>query len=368
MSEEEFLEEDYFQTSKDAKQDRKRAQKKDRSKFKKTDRAKRHAEKELKRPENTEGLISGRVLSIHSQMCTVDTEQGHFECSLRGVLKKERTQKKNLLAVGDIVLFEEVSEGEGCIVHVEPRGSVLSRADNISRRKEHIIAVNVDQVLIAASVMAPPIKPFLIDRYIIAAQQGGMQPVVVINKLDLLEEESELSEIERCILEEAIEAYEAIDIPVFPVSASTGEGLDALKESMNGKVSVFSGQSGTGKSSLINAVTGLNLEVREVVAKTRKGSHTTTRARLVPLECGGWCVDTPGIKSFGLWELKPEDVQGYFTEIHAMAVDCRFPNCTHTHEPDCAVQQAVEWGQVSALRFESYCQLMTSVQEKYRRR
>lgn len=371
MSEnEEYLEEEFFQTSKDARQQRRRARLKDRSKFKKTDHAKRRPQGEI-HPHIKKGedeLREGRVLSIQSEYCTVESEEERIQCTIRGVLKLERTREKNLLAVGDLVLFEIVSEGEGCIVHVKPRRSVLCRADNISRRKQHIIAVNVDQVIITASVVAPPIKPSLIDRYVIAARQGQMEPIIVINKVDLLGEESLSAEVEKEILEEAIKAYDQAGIPLFPVSTVTGEGLDALKAAMHAKVSVFSGQSGAGKSSLINGLTGLELPVGEVVSKTLKGAHTTTTAQLLPLEDGGWCVDTPGIKSFGVWQLRAEEVQDYFTEIKAMGVDCHYPDCSHTHEPHCAVQEAVEWGQISALRFESYCQLMASVQEKYRRR
>lgn len=368
--EDEYLEEEFFQTSKDGRQERRRARTRDRSKFKKTDQAKKRKNGELHPhiKKSREELLRGRVLSIQSQMATVDCDGKLYECVLRGILKYEKTQKKNILAVGDIVLFEDVGAGEGAIVHVEPRKTVLSRADNLSRRKEQVIAVNVEQVLITVSVLAPPLKPFLIDRYIISARKGDMKPIILVNKIDLLDASTEMRQIEEVVLEETLEAYKAIDIPIIPISVVTGEGVDELKELMTGKVSVFSGQSGVGKSSLINAVTGMELPVGDVVAKTRKGAHTTTRSQLVTLDFGGWCVDTPGIKSFGVWELDPLEVQSYFSEIQEHAQGCRYPNCTHMHEPDCAVRTAAEAEEISPLRYESYCQLMESIQQEHKRR
>lgn len=343
---------------KEIRRDRKILSKKDRSKFKKTDQP-----KQKKAPPKGENLKEGRVLAIMADGILVDSEDVLYTCNLRGTLKKENLRIKNLVAVGDIVLFEPQLNLQGSIVYVQERYSILSRAEQISRRKEQLIAVNIDQVLITGSVVSPALKTTLIDRYIIAALKGNMAPVIVINKIDLLKDFPN----EQALFDEALAAYQKLGIPIFPVSTVTNEGIDALKGAMQGKSSVFSGQSGTGKSSLINAVTGSSLLTGEVVAKTGKGSHTTTSTHMLPIEGEGFCVDTPGIQSFGMWDLKEDEVRSFFFEIDAVGKECKFPNCSHMHEPNCAVQKAVEDGEISRLRFDSYCALIQSLKENLKR-
>ncbi len=361
------VEEEYFGDSlKLSRKERKRLSTKDRSKFKKTDHKKHTENKDLEKKErhSNRTLLIGRVLSISSQGVLVEYEGQKITCSVRGLLKRDKTQSKNLVAVGDFVHFELASIDEGMIVEVEPRKSTLSRADNLSRKKEQLIAANIDQVLIVASVVSPEIKPPLIDRYIIAARKGNMTPVIVVNKIDLLEE----SPNEKSIYEHMLEVYTGEGIAVYPTSTLTGQGLDALREAMKGKASVFSGQSGTGKSSLINAITGLDFQVKDTVKKTNKGSHTTSTAQLVPLEFGGWCIDTPGIKSFGVWDLDLDEIRHYFSDIQQYADGCKYPDCTHVHEQDCAILAKVEEGKISPLRYNSYLSLVETIQEKHHRR
>ena len=346
-------EENHFEESRrEERGKRKEASRKDRSKFKKTDRAKR--ERLLLEATtaklNKKDLLRGRVLAILPEEISVDCEGKIYPCVLGGVLKKEKGSVKNLVTVGDFVLFEKE---KGLIVHVEPRKSVLSRLEHLTGKKEQLIAANIDQVLITVSVVAPPLKPSLIDRYIIATRKGNMEPVIVINKVDLLENEN--------VLKDFVKTYRSLGLRVLMVSAISGVGMEELKEVMRGKASVFSGQSGVGKSSLINATTGLDLAIGELAIKTQKGSHTTTGAHLIPLACGGWCIDTPGIRSFGMWELKKEDLDAFFPEISEQGLDCKYQNCTHTHEPSCAVRQAVEAGTLSHLRYESYCKLLEEI-------
>ncbi len=369
------IEEDYFKPNrKEGKIQRKMASAKDRSKYKKTDQEKylKNLERDQEVKLSKHEWLEGRVLSIMSQGIVVDWHNQKINCVLKGLLKKDKTQAKNLITVGDVVLFEKTSDTEGVIAQVKPRQTILSRADNLSRRKEQIIAANIDQVLITISVVNPPLKVPLVDRYIIAARKGRMAPVIVINKVDLLQEqegyEQELIQKEQELYQEFIHAYAVAGIPVISVSVRQEIGLDALRQIMYHKTSVFSGQSGVGKSSLINAMTGLNLRIGEVVEKTKKGSHTTTTTQLLPLDCGGWCVDTPGIKSFGIWDLKNDEVESYFSEIHEYGLSCKFPDCTHTHEEDCAVMQALDREEISLLRYESYQALIESVGEKHRRR
>jgi len=331
--------------------ERKILSKKDRSKYKKTDLEKQ--KKVLPKKETAKG----KILAILADGILVDFEDTLYTCNLVGALKKETIRIKNLIAVGDVVQFIPYEDLTGSIVHIEERYSILARAEQGKRGKQQLIAVNIDQVLITVSVVLPPLKPTLIDRYIIAALKGNMDPIIVINKIDLLKD----SPKEQELFEKVVEIYRSLEIPTLPVSVQTDEGIEDLKKIMEGKSSVFSGQSGTGKSSLINAVTGSHLLVGEIVAKTKKGSHTTTATHLLPIDGGGFCIDTPGIKSFGMWELKKEEIRQYFFEIAEMGKHCKFDDCSHMHEPDCAVQNAVQEGAISRLRFDSYCALMTSL-------
>ena len=357
------LEEHYFgDRRKERKQERKRASAQDRSKYKKTDLAKRPSSESLP----IEDTQRGRIVSVLSEGVVVERENDglRFVCGLRGVLKKEKTLAKNLVGIGDYVWFQALTSDEGVVASVEPRRTVLTRADNLSRRKEQLIAANIDQVLITISVVNPPIKPPLVDRYIIATQKGEMVPIIVVNKVDLLPNHPE----EELRYREFYHAYGATGVTVLGVSAETGEGLDALREAMKGRSSVFAGQSGVGKSSLINATTGLQLRTGEVIDKTRKGAHTTAHSHLVSLAFGGWCVDTPGIKSFGVWNLEQAEVEAYFPDIFEAGRHCRFADCSHMGEEGCAVIEAVNRGVISPMRFDSYCGLIASVGEEHHRR
>ena len=368
------VEEEYFGDERKVhKEASKIASAKDRSKFKKTDKEKFERSLALEKEQklDRESLLTGRVLSIKSEGILVYHDGSTLLCKLRGLMKRDKSQMKNLVTVGDFVLFDKTGDGEGSIAFVEPRRSTLSRADNLSRRKEQLIAANIDQVIITASVASPPIKPFLIDRYIIAARKGNMQPLIVVNKIDLLvntEVEEWLRYQEQEILDECVRAYQVAKIPLIMLSSSTGEGMDQLKEAMKDKASVFSGQSGVGKSSLINAMTNYELPVGGMVSKTHKGSHTTTTTNLLELPFGGWCIDTPGIKSFGVWNLKKDEVKHYFSEIEEWGRTCHFPNCTHSHEEGCNVIQAVEEGKISGLRLDSYHSLLMTIDEEHVRR
>ncbi len=344
----------YSETKKDFRKERKHLQSKDRSKYKKTDQDK------IKKKEAQEGdFTRGRVLSITLQGILVDAAGVQYICSLKGALKKENTQLKNLVAVGDSVLFSPLEHNHGSIVFIEERKSILSRADNLARKKEQLIAVNIDQVLITVSVVLPVLKSFIVDRYIIAARKGNMEPVIIVNKIDLLSSSPE----EKEFYEEFVRAYRNLNISVIPVSTKTLEGMEDLKKIMQGKTSVFSGQSGTGKSSLINAVLGSSFKVGGIVGRTSKGSHTTTTSHLIPLMEGGFCIDTPGIRSFGIWELTKEDIQNYFSEF--LDFPCKYLDCSHLNEHDCGVKIAVEENKLSPLRYASYVALMESLDQKH---
>ena len=257
-------------------------------------------------------------------------------------------------------------------MQVDKRYSILSREDPV-RKKKQILAVNIDQVLITTSLLQPLLKPSLVDRYIIAAEKGKMKPIIVINKIDLLEGKSNeftKKEIdkEKEKYKEFLAAYEKTGIPIISVSCVTKIGIDALKGIMKNKASVFSGQSGSGKSSLINAILGTKLKIGKIVKKTYKGAHTTTKAKLLPLKDGGFCIDTPGIKSFGVWQLKKEEIKNHFPEFLSFSKKCKYPDCYHINEPNCAVIEAVKKNKISTLRFESYRSLIKiSEEEKLKR-
>lgn len=229
------------------------------------------------------------------------------------------------------------------IERVEPRRGVLTRA---SRRREQILVANVDQLAIVISLVEPDLKPHLIDRYLAAAQQGGLKPVLLLNKIDLADPVA---------LQPLVGSYAQLGVPVILTSARTGVGIGRLREQLRGRSTVFSGQSGVGKSSLLNAVEpGLGLAVRSVSEASEKGRHTTTFAQLIKLKSGGWVVDTPGVRQFALWDTRPEEVEGYFPEFRPFVPLCDFPDCTHTHEAGCAVKAAVARRMISDRRYHSY--------------
>lgn len=356
---EEELTSHYFpETKKEGRKMRKIASRTDRSKFKKTDRDKQKA------TEVKEGTERGRVLSIPSDEISVDVKGTVYRCTLRGVLKKDRTKKKNIVVVGDFVQVEILSDETGVIDSVDKRASFLSRAESLKHQKEQLIAANIDQVLITVSVVDPLLRPSLVDRYIIATVKGNMQPIIVVNKIDLLSSNEE----EMALLETFEKAYGSLGFTLIKTCAETGEGLDQLKEVMKDRSSVFSGQSGVGKSSLINSITGLHLQVGETVSKTKKGAHTTTTANLIPLSFGGFCIDTPGIKSFGMWDIEVTEIQEHFPDIFKFKTACRYPNCIHIHEPECAVKEAIEKGSLHKIRYDSYQALVKTLEEEHRNR
>jgi ribosome biogenesis GTPase len=232
---------------------------------------------------------------------------------------------------------------EGWIERIEPRHGLLTRA---SRQREHVLVANVDQVVFVMSLVEPDLKPHLIDRYLASAEQGGIGPILCLNKADL---------IDPARYQPLIGMYSQLGVPTLLTSAIDGTGIAWLRERLRDRETVFSGQSGVGKSSLLNAIQPeLGLRVREVSEVNQKGRHTTTAAELIRLDFGGWVVDTPGIRQFQLWDLLPEEIEGFFPEFRPFVPLCGYPDCTHTHEDRCAVKRAVYRRQISATRYTSY--------------
>ncbi len=295
----------------------------------------------------------GRVLSVHGLTSTVEAEDGTlFACATRRLLKTLSTNQRHVVSAGDFVLFRPEPNGEGIIERVEPRRTVLSRS---TRGRQHVIVTNVDQLLIVSSAAEPYIKPNLIDRFIISAHQSELAPIICINKIDLVDPAS---------LAPLVGVYSQMGYQVLMLSAATGFGVERLRDVMRGRSSVVAGQSGVGKSSLLNAVdANLQLLTQSVSADSQKGRHTTTTARLLPLAGGGYVVDTPGIRQFQLWDVIPAEVAGYFRDLRPYVDHCKFPDCTHTHESGCALKDAVADGRLDLRRYESYCHLFDGVAE-----
>ncbi|HVU85733.1 MAG TPA: ribosome small subunit-dependent GTPase A [Pirellulales bacterium] len=291
--------------------------------------------------------LAGRVLSVQGLVSTVQAGDGQlYQCATRRLLKTLSTDQRHVVAAGDRVLFRPSPGNEGIIERVDPRYGVLSRA---TRGRQHVLVANVDQLLIVGSAAEPYLKPNLIDRFLVSAAKNKIRPLIVINKVDL---------VDRATLMPIVGVYSQMGYRTLFVSARTGFGVDRLRRALAGCATAVAGQSGVGKSSLLNAVEpGFGLRVAEVSEETQKGRHTTTTARLLPLAAGGYVIDTPGIRQFQLWDVIREEVAGYYRDIRPFVSKCRFPDCTHTHEADCAVKDAVADGWLDARRYESYCHL-----------
>lgn len=291
--------------------------------------------------------VPGRVLSVHGLVSDVLGDDGTLHrCAVRGLLKTLSTQQRHVVAAGDRVMVRPSSGGEGAIERIEPRHGVLSRT---SKGREHVIVANVDQLLIIASAAEPGIKPHLIDRMLVSAEKAGIEPIICVNKIDLADPAA---------IQPLVGVYGQLGYRILLVSAATGFNIDRLRRLVQGRQSVVAGQSGVGKSSILNAIQpGLQLRVQTVSEENQKGRHTTTTAKLLPLDMGGFIVDTPGIRTFALWDVVPAEIGGYFRDLRPYVARCRYPDCTHRHEADCAVKDAVADNRLDLRRYESYCHL-----------
>jgi ribosome biogenesis GTPase / thiamine phosphate phosphatase len=293
--------------------------------------------------------LDGMVIRAQSGFLTVATDAGDYTCRLRGRLKQGE-QEGDFVAVGDRVTITPDEDGSGVIENIHERTAEFSRMrSGIKREFRQILLANPDQIVAVFACAQPEPSLRMLDRFLVIAEKQAVDAVVVANKVDLVTPERARA---------LFEIYMQIGYPVVYTSAHTGQGVAQLREHLKGKLSALTGPSGVGKSSLLNAIQpDLGLQVRSVSESTSKGRHTTRVRELFPLDVGGYVADTPGIRSLALWDTEPEELDAYFIEMRELVADCQFSDCTHTHEPGCAVLAAVDAGEVVRERYNSYLRL-----------
>ena len=308
-------------------------------------------------------MEKGLVIKNTGSWYVVKTEDGrHIECKIKGNFRLKGIRSTNPIAVGDRVRIVLNPEGTAFITEIEDRKNyIIRRASNLSKQS-HIIAANLDLCMLVVTVNYPETSTIFIDRFLASAEAYRVPVALVFNKTDLY------SEDELRYLDGLINLYTHIGYPCFRISALNNEGINEIKEELKGKITLFSGHSGVGKSTLINAILPeANLKTGEISTAHNKGMHTTTFSEMFPVEGEGYIIDTPGIKGFGTFDMKDEEVGHYFKEIFEFSAHCKYGNCTHRHEPGCAVREAVENHYISESRYASYLNILEDKEEgKYR--
>lgn len=292
--------------------------------------------------------LTGTVFRVETNRYEVHADSITIPCTVRGRLKKEARRVTSLIVVGDRVSVAAQPDGTGVIEHIHPRRTLLARPGSASDRRDHAIAANVDLLVVVASTHQPPFRRHLVERYLMLAQHCGLKAAVAVNKCDLADPR---------LIASWTEPLRAAGVTVLPTSTQTGAGLGDLAALLRGQTAVFVGQSGVGKSSLTMALCP-DLRLRTQTVNTHeRGRHTTTASALYALPDGGYIVDTPGIKQLDLFAVEAHDLTEVFPEIEALADGCRYRDCTHDHEPECAVKDALASGALDAARYRSYLKL-----------
>lgn len=297
----------------------------------------------------------GRVIKSTGSWYDVRNDAGEVVlCRLRGKIRLDGLRTTNPVAVGDLVNYEKERDKDTCVIdRILPRTNVIVRKSVNLSKESHIIASNVDQAILVATIAQPRTSTGFIDRFTVTAEAYHIPVIIVFNKCDIYDDE------QNAMAEKLMKVYNAIGYESFVISAKTGQNCDRLKAIMKGKMSMFSGHSGVGKSALVNRLDpNLNIRVGEISEVHEKGKHTTTFAQMYELGFGGYIIDTPGIKEFALYDMEKETLAQRFPEMRALMYECRFNNCTHLHEPHCAIKNAVEQGLIADWRYENYCNMM----------
>ena len=312
--------------------------------------------------------MKGLVVKNTGSWYTVRTDDGQLlDCKIKGKFRLNGIRSTNPVAVGDRVevRMPQAENEDGLITGIEDRKNYIIRKSINLSKQCHIIAANVDQAMLIVTVANPETSTTFIDRFLASAEAYRVPVILVFNKTDLLDDDDQ-----RRYQQMMVQLYETIGYQCLQVSAQTGEGFDLLTPLLLGKITLLSGNSGVGKSTLINRlVPGANLRTAELSDAYNMGMHTTTFSEMISLspDSSSYLIDTPGIKGFGSFDMEPEEISGYFKEIFRFSKDCRFNNCTHTHEPGCAVLQALEDHYIAQSRYQSYLSMLQDKDEgKYR--
>jgi ribosome biogenesis GTPase len=305
-------------------------------------------EKEVYLP-SSKDFKPGLIIRSQSGFFSVQTDDGILVCKLRGRLK-QGAKEGDLAAIGDNVFVSQITEGEGLIESIEPRQRMISRLAPLPRGEyEQIIIANPDQLVLVFACAEPTPRMRMLDRFLIIAEEQSVPTLIVANKIDLVTIK---------FARDLFDHYSDLGYELLYTSVPNQTGLEELKEHLTGRISALAGPSGAGKSSLLNAIQpGLGLTIQNVSQSTGKGKHTTVSSELFLLEGGGYVADTPGLKALGLWDIEPEELDGYFPEMRALVAQCQFSDCTHVHEPGCAVIEGVEQGLIHPSRYDSYLRL-----------
>ena len=307
--------------------------------------------------------MKGLVIKNTGSWYTVKTDDGRLiESKIKGNFRLKGIRSTNPVAVGDRVTIVTNQEGTAFISDIEERKNYIIRKSQNLSKQSHIIAANVDQAMLVVTTAHPQTSTTFIDRFLASAEAYNVPTILVFNKTDILDDD------EKRYQQMMVDLYTTVGYQCLKVSAATGWGMEGINSLLKGKITLLSGNSGVGKSNIINTVIpGTDLRTAEISYAHDTGMHTTTFSEMIEMPEGGYLIDTPGIKGFGTFDMEPEEMTSYFKEIFHFSKNCRFNNCTHTHEPGCAVLKAVEEHYIAASRYQSYLSMLNDKEEgKYR--